>query len=285
VSIRSRIEALPAWAEEARRQTERVPGSKLVYEVLATERRVGGPLIEAGVAFRLFLWLVPFGLVVAALLSLWSDVSEQGLENEARKFGISAAAASGGAKALTDASHDIYILIPFGIVALAWFTLGALRALVLAFSLAWGLEPAKIRRPLLAILFFNVVYVVGAASGVAVAWLRAQVGAGAAIGIVLSVLVVMGLALVAMWFLPHPPVRFRDLLPGAVLIGIGNQVVSVVVVYYFAPRLGRAEAAYGAFGTAAVLLVWLYVEARLAVGAAFLNAVVHRRRTAEAVQE
>ena len=42
---------------------------------------------------------------------------------------------------------------------------------------------------------------------------------------------------------------------------------------------------YGAFGTAAVLLLWLYVEARLAVGAAFLNAVVHRRRTSEAVQE
>ncbi len=262
-----------------------MPGSRLVYEVLTAERRAGGALIEAGVAFRLFLWLVPFGLVVAALLSFWVDLSEQGLEHEARRFGIGAAAANGGAKALTDGSRDIYILLPFGIVALGWFTLGALRAMRLAYSLAWGLEQAKIRRPFLAILFFNFVYVVGAASGAAAAWSRAQLGAGAIVGVLVSVLIVIGVALLGMWLLPHPPVRVRDLLPGAVLIGIGNQVVSLVVVYYFAPRLGRAEAAYGSFGTAAVLLAWLYLEARLAIGAAFLNAVVHRHRDAEPVTD
>ena len=30
-------------------------------------------------------------------------------------------------------------------------------------------------------------------------------------------------------------------------------------VFYFAPRLGRSEETYGAFGAAATLLIWLYV--------------------------
>jgi len=248
-----------------------------------TEREAGGALIEAGVAFRLFLWLVPFGLVVAAVLSFWVDLNTHGLEHEARTFGISAAAAKGGAKALSEGDHDIYLLLPFGIVMLAWFTIGAVRALLLAYSLAWQVERprTRIRRPFLSILLFNAVFVGVTVSGTAVAWFRHQLGASSVIGILLSVVVVIGVALLGMWFLPHSTAPLYYLLPGAVLIGIGNQVISVIVVYYFAPRLGRAEAAYGAFGTAAVLLVWLYVLARLVVGAAFLNAVIYRRHAAE----
>ena len=54
-------------------------------------------LIEAGVAFRFFLWLVPFGLVGAAVLSFWDDLDPGALEQEARRFGITAAAAHSGA--------------------------------------------------------------------------------------------------------------------------------------------------------------------------------------------
>lgn len=47
--------ALAARAEVLRRRAERLPGAPLVVEVLETERRLGGVLIEAGVAFRFFL--------------------------------------------------------------------------------------------------------------------------------------------------------------------------------------------------------------------------------------
>jgi hypothetical protein len=36
-------------------------------------RELGGGLIADGVAFRIFLWLVPFALVAAAILSFWSE--------------------------------------------------------------------------------------------------------------------------------------------------------------------------------------------------------------------
>src|SRR6185436_2580906 len=93
------------------------------------------------------------------------------------------------------------------------------------------------------------------------------------------------IALVAMWFLPHGEARLRDLLPGAVMVGVGYQLITVAVLFYFAPRLGRAEETYGAFGAAATILVWLYVIARLATGAAFLNATLWARRAPPAAAE
>lgn len=43
------------------------------------------------------------------------------------------------------------------------------------------------------------------------------------------------------------------------------------------PRLGRSEETYGALGTAATLLIWLYVISRLLTGAAFLNSTLWLR--------
>jgi len=70
--------------------------------------------------------------------------------------------------------------------------------------------------------------------------------------------------------------------PGAALLAFGHQLVQVAVLFYFAPRLGRAEETYGAFGAAATMLIWLYVISRLGTGAAFLNAVLWERRESRA---
>jgi membrane protein len=78
--------------------------------------------------------------------------------------------------------------------------------------------------------------------------------------------------------LPRRAERWQELLPGALLVALGSQAVSVAVVFYFAPRIGRYSELYGALGTAAVLLVWLYVVARLITGGAFLNATLWERR-------
>jgi uncharacterized BrkB/YihY/UPF0761 family membrane protein len=277
----TRAMALAARAEVLRRRAERLPGAPLVVEVLETERRLGGVLIEAGVAFRFFLWLVPFGLVGAAVLSFWDDLDPGALEHEARRFGITAAAAHSGARALENGSRGIVLVLVFGIVMLFWFSLGAIRALVLAFSLAWGVPPPRIRRPLHAIVLFNGLFLFAFAASSGVAWLREQIGAQALLGSLLSAALMVCIALVAMWFLPHGDARLRDLLPGAVMVGVGYQLITVAVLFYFAPRLGRAEETYGAFGTAATMLVWLYVLARLVIGSAFLNMVLYSRRAAE----
>jgi membrane protein len=87
-----------------------------------------------------------------------------------------------------------------------------------------------------------------------------------------------------MWLLPHRATDVRELLPGALLATFSYQLVQIAVIFYFAPRLGRSEETYGAFGTAATTLVWLYVLSRLVTLAAFLYATLWDRRRRRARQ-
>ncbi len=77
--------------------------------------------------------------------------------------------------------------------------------------------------------------------------------------------------------LPSRAAGWRAFLPGAILVAVGTQLVHLFVALYLAPRLGRSSELYGALGAATVILLWLYLEARLFVGAAFLNACLWER--------
>jgi uncharacterized BrkB/YihY/UPF0761 family membrane protein len=136
-------------------------------------------------------------------------------------------------------------------VLLAWFTLGALRALVLAHALAWQLTPPRIRRPLAAIAIFNGLFVLTWLSSAGLAWLREQIGVTALLSIIITLALTTAIAVYAMWLLPNRATHPHELLPAAVLVAVGAQVIQIAVVVYFAPRLGRSEETSGAFGAAA----------------------------------
>jgi uncharacterized BrkB/YihY/UPF0761 family membrane protein len=275
---RSRTAGLEERLAAMRVRSETLPGGPLVREVLENERELGGGLIAGGVAFRIFLWLVPFGLVAAAVLSFWSEQDPDGLEAAARRFGVGAAAAQAASEALQLSERSTLFILLFGLVFLAWFTLGAVRALLLAYALAWRLAPPRIRRPFRVIVVFNALYLLAFASSAGEAWLEAAIGSTALFGIALTLALTTAIALSAMWLLPHRATHASELLPGAVLVAVGYQLVQIAVLFYFAPRLGRSQETYGAFGTAATMLVWLYVLSRLITGAAFLNATLWDRR-------
>jgi uncharacterized BrkB/YihY/UPF0761 family membrane protein len=274
----SRSAALAARLTAAREQAEALPGGPIVRAALEQERELGGGLIAGGVAFRVFLWLVPFGLVVAALLSFWSEHDPDSLEEASREFGVGAAAAEAAREALQGGDRNALIALLFGLVLLVWFTLGALRALVLAHALAWQITPPRIRRPLAAIAVFNGLFGLAWLSSAGLVWLREQIGVTALVGVGISLVASTAVALYAMWLLPNRATHPRELLPGAVLVATGVELIQIAVVFYFAPRLGRSEETYGAFGAAATILVWLYVLSRLVTGAAFLNAALWAKR-------
>ncbi len=85
----------------------------------------------------------------------------------------------------------------------------------------------------------------------------------------------------AMRLLPHGDAPWTALIPGAVLVGVGLQALHLFTVLYLVPRLGRSSELYGSLGAATVILLWLYIIARLFTLSAFLNATLWERRTAE----
>jgi hypothetical protein len=77
--------------------------------------------------------------------------------------------------------------------------------------------------------------------------------------------------------LPHGSAPWYRLIPGAVFLGIGTQLLHLVTVYYLAHKIESASELYGGLGVAATLLLGLYLVSRLIVGAAVLNATLWDR--------
>jgi uncharacterized BrkB/YihY/UPF0761 family membrane protein len=256
-----------------------VPGVDAVAEAWDTERVGGGSLLAGGIAYRLFFWLLPLGLVAASVLSFWVDADEDGFEDAAEELGMGGAAAQSAATAIAAGHHSRWYLLVVGVVLVGYFSIGVVRALLLAHALAWRAEVVRLRRPIRAgAIFTGVVLGLMLVSGIA-AWLREQDGG---LGVAFTLAILGGYVGVALWVmsvLPHVDAPTRALLPGAVLLAVGMQAIHLVVVLYLTPRLGRSSALYGSLGAATVILLWLYLTARLIVMAAFLNATVWRRRT------
>jgi uncharacterized BrkB/YihY/UPF0761 family membrane protein len=65
-----------------------------------------------------------------------------------------------------------------------------------------------------------------------------------------------------------------------VLVGLGIQGLNLFTALYLAPKLGRSSQLYGSLGAATVILLWLYIIARLITLSAFPNATLWERRKA-----
>jgi uncharacterized BrkB/YihY/UPF0761 family membrane protein len=143
---------------------------------------------------------------------------------------------------------------------------------------AWGARRERFRRPIHGGLLFTVfavalIGVTGVAQG-----FREQASVTGLVVTFLLVGVYSAGALFAMLLLPHRDAPWTALIPGAVLVGVGIQGLHLFTAFYLVPRIGRSSELYGALGTATVILLWLYIIARLITLSAFLNATLWERR-------
>jgi uncharacterized BrkB/YihY/UPF0761 family membrane protein len=80
------------------------------------------------------------------------------------------------------------------------------------------------------------------------------------------------------WKLPHSAATVWQLVPGALLVAVGIQVVHVITVLYISRKVASSSSTYGALGAATAILLGLFFIARVIVFGAALNAELHRRR-------
>ena len=281
-ATRSRADALRDVGRRAAATARtRVPGGPALVESAEREFLAGSGLLAGGVAYRLFLWLLPFGLVLAAIGSFWSEADPDGIQDTAEHFGFPVTVARSARTGFETGSHGRWYLLVTGIVLLLWFGASAVRSLRIAHALAWAVPTTRLRRPLHASVLFTGVIVGALALGLAARWLRHTAGAGAELPALLVLLVVyVAAATGVMLLLPHGEAPWTALLPGAAVVAIGIQLMHVLVVLYLAPKLEHSTKLYGSLGAATVILLWLYLIARLLVSAAFLNATLWDRKRA-----
>jgi uncharacterized BrkB/YihY/UPF0761 family membrane protein len=172
--------------------------------------------------------------------------------------------------------HGVVLIVGLALALLA--ARGAVRAVRLAHASVWRMPVPKppiadLGGPLCAGLVLLLAW-----CGVMVTRLRAE---GAPIGLTsIAFAGIVGASwLEASWRLPNQAERRRDLLPGAVLVGLGAPMLNFATQLYFAPRLDRATTTYGVLGSSLVFLTYLLVVAWTIVAGAEVNAgVVEWRR-------
>jgi uncharacterized BrkB/YihY/UPF0761 family membrane protein len=273
---RARLESERAreYAEDARERSRTVA---LGFEVADRDRRHLGGLVSGALAYRFFIWLLPFTLLLVGLLGAFTAVDEGTPGELSDDLGLQGVLAN----LVSDAARQKgwWIALLLGLFGTAYAGLGAVRALRLSHAAAWGIRPERMRRPAAATLWFFLVVVACLSASAFCSWMRERSG------LVGSLLTIVGIGVVyfLIWLrvsavLPHRDVERRMLVPGAVVVALGAQGLHLFTVYYLSDSAERATSVYGAIGAALAILLWLFIIARLIVGGAMLNATLEARR-------
>lgn len=173
-------------------------------------------------------------------------------------------------------------MLLIGIPLVVYVTRSLLRALIVTHRLLWADVRADAPRPTpLATLRLL---------GVLIGFMAISLAAGAlrewspGPGLLVTLLVTLpyaGLWLVISLRLPHRGADWRALVPGAIVVGVGVELLHAVTAYVLEPYAVAKEGTYGALGAAAALLLGLFVLSRLIVAGAVLNATLWERKARE----
>ena len=254
----------------------------VLFLSLQRDSLAGGAVLAAAVAFRIFLFVVPYAFVIVYGLGLTSaaiGTDARELAREAGIVGLLAASVIAGADQVT--STRIVILLT-ALYALLHTSRSLLKVLAVTHALAWQVPPQRTRRLLKPALIF-ILIVAGALVVLhLILWLRDRSFVGGFVGELLFLAVPVSLWLMlSMRFFAHAPgAGWRDLLPGAILVGVGIQVVHLVTIYGITYLLESKSETYGAIGIALAILFWAYLLGRVFAAAPVLNAAAWQQRHA-----
>ena len=273
---RARAEELRIKAEANRPRSRAIDIAFGSYE---RDTEVGGGILAGAVAFRVFLFIVPFVFFFVVAFGLIADAVGTTAASAAHRAGIAGLLGS-TIKNVGDQSiwSRLTILGASGF-ALVLGARNLMKVLVIIHVLIWRVPRVRVRRQVRAVALL-VVSVLGALALAQVtnrlhdnsfpAWVFATSA---------FMLVPASLWLVAsLKLFPHPPeLDWRDMVPGALLVGVGIEALHVFTAVYISHSFERKSETYGAIGGSLSLLLWAYVVGRILAASPVVNAVVWRR--------
>ena len=250
---------------------------RLAVRAFESDRRRAGGLLAGGLAYRIFLWQIPLALFLVSALGLATELSGDDPADLARKTGMTAALAGAISQAVAASDSARWWLLILGAFLTVWAGRGVYRGFRLVSELAWGIRAprASALKGSLAVTGFGLLAV---ALQAFLPKISQTLGLPALIRFVLGLILASSLAFAVLRMLPREDVPWTSILPGAVLVGVGVRLLGLAVSTYFAYRLDHSNDLYGALGLAVVMMLFLFLVARLFVAAQFLNSTLHRRR-------
>jgi uncharacterized BrkB/YihY/UPF0761 family membrane protein len=240
----------------------------------------GGPVLAAAVAFRLFLFMVPYVFVLVYGFGLASSASSSDPRDLAQRAGIAGLLAS-TIQVADDQSLLTRIVVFVGaLYALLSTAKTFLKVLAAVHALAWQIPPRRVRKLTKPALMFILIVTAGLVLIRLIVWLRDQsfIAGFTAEILFIAVPTMVWLVISLRFFVHAPSAGWRDLLPGAIFVGVGVQVLHFVTVYWITHLLASKSQTYGAIGGALAILFWAYLLGRVLAASAVVNAAAWRQR-------
>jgi uncharacterized BrkB/YihY/UPF0761 family membrane protein len=274
--------------DDTRERLERArPRSPLIdagFRAMDRDVETGGVVLSGAVAFRIFLFLIPYVFVAVVGFGVAADAANRDPQDLARSSGIGGlvAKAVGGAADLSGFARASALVV--GLIALLLGTRALYKVLRIVFALIWGVPAGKPKSQAKAVL---------AVLGLATAAFTFSatldvIGNGSilwrVVGLAIGSVIPFTVALVTNLLLPHQPVRWPDLVPGALFLTVGVLGLHIVTVVWIAHEVESKTDTYGAIGVALALLLWAYLLGRLITASAVVNASLWQRRQERAAR-
>jgi membrane protein len=251
----------------------RLPVLRSVLPIHERVGAVGGGPLASSIALAGFLSLFPLLLVGIAVLGYVSAgdvdfasevVDELGLEGKAADQVLDVIEAAEGSRRAASV---------VGLIGLAWGGLGVAGALEKALNATWQVTGRGITSRLVGAAWLagaGLLFLASMALGPLLNELPGPAaGPTVVAGFVLDVVLFVWMFVV----LTNVDVPWRTYLPGALLGGVGLEVLKVISSVYVPRAVASSSALYGSLGVVFAILAWLALSARLVVYAAALNVV------------
>jgi uncharacterized BrkB/YihY/UPF0761 family membrane protein len=275
----ARAQAAYERLEASRRTNNLVDAGFHIYE---RDLGAGGGVLAGALAFRLFLFAVPYVFVVITLFGSAADLQNESGQDAARTAGLTGLIGKAVADAQRQTESTKIVSLVVGLFALFLAARAVVKTMRAVHALAWRVPLTRLRNSsraaalLVAILFGASLVLTG------ISKVRSD---HPLIGLVLglaSIVIWGGAWLGISWLLPHARgISVTDLLPGALLFGLVVWSMHLLTVFYFARKVSHASDTYGAIGSAIGILLALYLIGRAMSASAVLNATLWERQQLE----
>jgi uncharacterized BrkB/YihY/UPF0761 family membrane protein len=256
--------------------------SVAVDAVMSTWERdnaTGGDVLAGAMAFRVFMFLIPYVFTVVVGLGFAGDATGQTPHEVARHAGIGGLAALAIAEAGAASTTSRVTVLVIGGFALFLGARSAVKVLMAITALVWQVPIRKAEHLSRSAGAFIVVITLALAVVALLDSFRDTSEPLALAMMVLYTAVPFALWLNVSGHLPHAEgAGWRDLAPGALLVALGAQGLHFFTVLWISHSLASKTETYGAIGAALALLLWAFVLGRILTLSAVLNAAIWYRK-------